>query len=232
MKAMILAAGRGERMRPLTDTTPKPLLTVGGDTLIDRHLRALAAAGFTDVVINVAWLGDLIRDHVGDGSRLGIRVAWSDEGTQALETAGGIRRALPQLGTAPFVVINADIWTDHPLAALRLPRGCLAQLVLVDNPPQHPGGDFAVVDGIVDPAGAPRLTFSGIGVYAPDLFRDLADGPARLAPLLRSAARHGRVGAEHYTGAWYDIGTPGRLARLEAILAAGPSADRDGRGSA
>ncbi|MDZ7747424.1 MAG: nucleotidyltransferase family protein [Halofilum sp. (in: g-proteobacteria)] len=219
MRAMLLAAGRGERMRPHTDRTPKPLLACAGRPLIDRHLAALAAAGFTEVVINSAWLGEQIRAHVGDGTRWGLRVRHSDEGERGLETAGGIVRALPLLGEAPFAVINADIVTDYPLGRLRLASGDLAQLVLVDNPPQHARGDFALAGDRVRPDGEPRLTFAGIGVYHPALFAGCADGHARLAPLLRAAMADERVERRRCRGLWHDIGTPGRLAAAEAALA-------------
>lgn len=217
---MILAAGRGERMRPLTDDTPKPLLRCAGAALIDRHLAALAAAGFREVVVNLAWLGARIRSHVGDGSAWGLRVNYSDEGAHALETAGGIVRALPLLGDAPFVVVNGDIVTDYPFARLALAPGELARIVLVDNPPHRQDGDFALEAGRVAAMGDRRLTFSGIGVYHPDLFAGLADGPAPLAPVLRAAMERGRVGGEHYRGLWMDIGTPERLAAAEAALQA------------
>lgn len=218
MKAMILAAGRGERMRPLTDDCPKPLLAVGGRPLLERHLEALAAAGFDEVVINLAWLGERIRAHVGDGARWGLRVRYSDEGERGLETAGGIVRALALLGEAPFAVINGDVLTDFPFARLALPRGRLAHLVLVDNPPQHPGGDFGLDGDRVVNTGGTRLTFAGIGVYAPALFAGRADGPAPLAPLLQAAAAAGRVSGERHAGLWHDIGTPARLAEVEAEL--------------
>lgn len=218
MRAMILAAGRGERMRPLTDERPKPLLTAGGRPLIDRHLEALAQAGFTDVVINLAWLGDAIRAHVGDGSAWRLRVQYSEEGERGLETLGGIVRALPLLGDAPFVVVNGDVFTDYPLARLR-PPDALAHLVLVDNPPQHAGGDFALTGGRVRASDGQRLTFAGIGVYRPELFHGQSDGPAPLGPLLREAIARGQVSGEHYRGVWQDIGTPERLAALDAALA-------------
>jgi len=216
---MILAAGRGERMRPLTDDLPKPLLRVGGRTLLDRHLDALAAAHFREVVINLAWLGARIREHVGDGAERGLRIRYSDEGERALETAGGIVNALPLLGPKPFLVVNGDILTDYPFGRARLPRGCSAWLVLVDNPAHHAGGDFTLgPDGRVgDEAGKP-LTYAGIGVFDPALFAGHGGGVAPLAPLLREAIAAGRVGGEHYRGRWHDIGTPERLAEAERRL--------------
>lgn len=218
MNAMILAAGRGERMRPLTDDCPKPLLSAGGRPLIDWHLGALAQAGFSRVVINTAWRGERLRAYVGDGHAWGLDVRYSDEGDRALETAGGIAHALPLLGPQPFVVINGDIHTDFPFERLRLPAGRLAHLVLVDNPPQHPGGDFALDGSRVTPEADARLTFAGIGVYRPALFSGLSPEPLRLAPILRRAIAAGLVSGEHYGGAWHDIGTPARLHELDARL--------------
>lgn len=219
MNAMILAAGRGERMRPLTDDCPKPLLNAGGRPLIDWHLEALARAGFDRVVINTAWQGRKLRAYVGDGGSRGLDVRYSDEGDHALETAGGIAHALPLLGPRPFVVINGDIHTDYPFERLALPAGHLAHLVLVDNPPQHPEGDFALDGARVTPGARARLTFAGIGVYRPALFSGLPAQPVRLAPLLRGAIAAGLVSGEHYRGAWHDIGTPERLRELDARLA-------------
>ena len=218
MKAMILAAGLGKRMRPLTDHTPKPLLEAGGKPLIVWHLEKLRAAGFTQLVINHAWLGDKLEAQLGDGSDFGVTIQWSREG-QPLETAGGIRRALSLLGDEPFLVVNGDIWTDMDFEHLRrMPSGS-AHLVLVDNPPHHPQGDFHLAsDGKVRDNGHPALTFSGIGVYRPELFTSLDDGEARLAPLLRAAMVGGQVTGEHYGGQWWDIGTPDRLEALDAYL--------------
>ncbi|HID49023.1 MAG TPA: nucleotidyltransferase family protein [Chromatiales bacterium] len=218
MKAMLLAAGRGERMRPLTDTMPKPLLEVAGKALIEYHLEALHRAGIEEVVINHAWLGEVIETRLGDGRRYGLHLVYSPEIPAALETAGGIIQALPLLGDAPFLVINSDIWTDYPLRHLpREPDG-LAHLVLVDNPPQHPAGDFHLEDGRVHAEGEPRLTYSGIGVYRPDLFAGLAPGVRPLAPLLREAMQAGQISGEPYSGAWFDVGTPERLAALDRRL--------------
>ena len=226
MKAMILAAGRGERMRPLTLERPKPLLSVGGHPLIVHHLHALAGAGFADVVINVSWLGEQIRDALGDGAGFGLRIRYSEESPEPLETGGGIFRALPWLGPGPFVVVNGDVWSDYPLANLRgrLAAEDLAHLVLVPNPEHHARGDFLLretrIVEVEPAAGEVRATFAGIGVYRPALFDGCADGAFKLAPLLRAAARAGRVGGELYAGDWHDIGTPERLAELDARLLA------------
>jgi MurNAc alpha-1-phosphate uridylyltransferase len=241
MKALILAAGLGERMRPLTNTTPKPLLEAGGKPLIAWHLDKLAALGASDVVINTSWLASRFPQVLGDGSRWNLRLHYSYEGETPLETGGGIWHALQALGAAPrsgttvsndaFLAVNGDIWTDYDFA--RLPRAIDgdAHLVLVDNPPQHPHGDFVLgVDGRIASDGAGKLTFAGIGMYRPSLFdgwRDIignapgADGtPPRfkLAPLLRAAMDRGRVGGEHHRGRWTDVGTPQRLAQLDHAL--------------
>jgi len=218
MKAMILAAGRGERMRPLTDHTPKPLLVAGGMALIEYHIRALVSAGFDEIVINHAHLGMQVETALGDGHRYNARLLYSPEGT-ALETGGGIFRALPLLGDEPFVVVNGDIWTDYPFAALRRPLSGLAHLVLVDNPPHHPRGDFHLEGGRVSSEGEPKLTFSGIGLYHRALFDGCTDGAFPLAPLLRMAMSAGKVTGEHYRGHWIDVGTPQRLSELDAWLA-------------
>ncbi len=242
MKAMILAAGRGERMRPLTLARPKPLLEVGGRALIEHHLQALAAAGFREVVVNLSWLGGQITAVLGDGARFGLRIVYSDEGAEPLETGGGIFRALPLLspmGVEPFLVLNGDVWMQYPYATLRerfgpgLPRRDQAHLVLVPNPDHNPRGDFALERGrMVEAvpgmnAGTavaarlgvlPRCTFSGLGVYHPSLFNGCTDGIFKLAPLLRAAAVNDRVGVERFDGDWLDIGTPERLAALQARL--------------
>ncbi|HEN8712031.1 MULTISPECIES: N-acetylmuramate alpha-1-phosphate uridylyltransferase MurU [Pseudomonas] len=219
MKAMILAAGKGERMRPLTLHTPKPLLSVAGQPLIEYHLRALAAAGFTEVVINHAWLGQQIEDHLGDGSRFGLSIRYSPEG-EPLETGGGIFQALPLLGDAPFLLVNGDVWTDYPFACLRAPLQGLAHLVLVDNPGHHGRGDFRLQGGqVVDGDDAPgTLTFSGLSVLHPDLFAGCQAGAFKLAPLLRQAMSAGKVTGEHYRGAWVDVGTQERLAEAERLI--------------
>ncbi|TDY04325.1 N-acetylmuramate alpha-1-phosphate uridylyltransferase MurU [Thiohalophilus thiocyanatoxydans] len=216
MKAMILAAGRGERMRPLTDHCPKPLLQVGGKALIEYHIEALAGAGITGIVINHAWLGAQIETALGDGQRYGVQLEYSPE-PAALETAGGIVQALPRLGET-FVVVNADIWCDYPFARLPEEPAGLAHLVMVDNPAHHRQGDFALQGDRLGEQGEPRLTFSGIGVYRAELFAGLAPGVRPLGPLLRQAMQAGKVSGEHYRGQWWDIGTPQRLAQLNAQL--------------
>ncbi len=226
-KAMILAAGRGERMRPLTDHTPKPLLPVGGKPLIVWHIERLRAAGFTELVINHAHLGHRLEEALGDGTAFGVRIAWSPEAT-ALETAGGIRHALPLLSDAPFLVINGDVFCDADFTALRTAAenlctdGPLAHLLLVDNPEHHPEGDFHLDDaGLIHADGAPRITFSGLSAYHPALFAALADNtPAKLAPLLREAMSAGKVTGQHHAGRWIDVGTPQRLAELDRELGA------------
>lgn len=215
---MLLAAGRGERMRPLTDRVPKPLLRVAGKPLIQYHVEALRAAGFRSLVINHAHLGRQLVDFLGDGARFGVHIDWSPEPEGALDTGGGIRQALPLLGDAPFAVVNADIWSDYPRAQLRREPDGLAHLVLVDNPPHHPRGDFRLAGGRVYPEGEPRLTFSGIGLYRPELFSGTPAGAFPLAPLLRRAMEAGEVSGEHYRGRWMDVGTPQRLAQLERLL--------------
>ena len=218
MKAMILAAGRGERMRPLTDHTPKPLLSVGGKPLIVWHLERLAQSGFKDVVINHAHLGSQIEKALGDGSAWGIRIQYSPD-TSALETAGGIANALHLLGDSPFLVVNGDVFTEIDFKGLQLESPNLAHLVMVDNPPQHSNGDFALSSGKINDAGVNKLTFSGVGIYQPALFADVERGQAaKLAPLLRSAMEKGLVSGEHYQGVWHDIGTPERLALLDKQL--------------
>ena len=216
---MILAAGRGERMRPLTDSTPKPLLRIGGQTLIEHHVHALVAAGIRELVINHAWLGAQIERALGDGAAYGVHIRYSPEGETALETGGGIYRALPLLGDSPFIAVNADIWTDFPFARLPRDPDSLAYLVMVSNPPQHPHGDFSLSEGRLSRQGPNMLTFSGIGVYRPRLFAGCADGRFPLAPLLRTAMDAGTVSGEHYNGSWYDIGTPQRLAEVnESVI--------------
>lgn len=219
MKALILAAGRGERMRPLTDLLPKPLLAVGGKPLIVHHIDKLKAAGVTELVINHAWLGHKLVESLGDGSALGVTIHWSAEEC-ALETAGGIVQALPLLGPAPFLVINGDTWLDLDYGSLvSQPLGDdLAHLWLVSNPPQHPAGDFALQGGrVID---TPAFTFSGVGLYDPAAFADLAGGARKLAPLLREWMAQGRVGGSLLAGEWRDIGTVERLRELDSQLQA------------
>jgi MurNAc alpha-1-phosphate uridylyltransferase len=225
MKAMILAAGRGERMRPLTDHTPKPLLEVAGKPLIVWHIEALARAGFVELVINHAHLGQKIEQALGDGSAWGVRIAYSAEG-QALETAGGIAYALHLLGEQPFLVVNGDVFCDCDFAHLRLQSPDLAHLLMVQNPPQHTAGDFYLAHGRLAEAQqhngqGEQLTFSGIGVYHPALFADIVPGQsAKLAPLLRSAMQRGLVSGEKLNGMWHDIGTPQRLAEINTLMRA------------
>ncbi len=225
MKAMLLAAGRGERMRPLTDHTPKPLLPAGGKPLIVWHIEKLARAGIRDLIINHAHLGDRIETALNDGSQLGVRILYSPE-NPALETAGGIANVLSLLGDEPFAVINSDIYCDYDFAQLPSHAAALKQcgdaahLVLVDNPEHHSNGDFGLQNGRVV-NGTPRLTFSGIGIYHPALFAGIARGSsAPLAPLLRAQIAQGRVSGEHYTGRWIDVGTPQRLNELDNLLRA------------
>tara|TARA_R110002110_G_C13470397_1_gene720564 strand:- start:45495 stop:46190 length:696 start_codon:yes stop_codon:yes gene_type:complete len=231
MKAMLLAAGVGERMRPLTDHTPKPLLRVGGVPLLERHIRRLADAGVTELVINVSHLGQQVMDYCGSGERWGVRIAWSCEETP-LETAGGIVKALPLLGEQPFAIINGDVWTQYPFEQLtthRLAQGLTAHLVMVDNPPQHPLGDF-----VIDGAGTVRkrsaevagLTYAGIGIYTAQFFTGIAQGKLALRPLLDTAIDRQLISAEHYRGAWEDVGTPERLRALNARVNAKDTAKR------
>jgi MurNAc alpha-1-phosphate uridylyltransferase len=215
---MVLAAGRGERLRPLTDTTPKPLLAVRGRPIIEHLLLALAAAGLREVVVNLSWLGTQLRAALGDGRRFGLEISYSDEGARALETGGGIHKALPLLGAGPFLVVNGDVWTDYRFASLCRPDALgahdLARLVLVPNPPHHPRGDFGLEGERVRTQAGSRYTFSGIGVYRAALFDECAAGGFPLAPLLRAAAGADRVAGELYAGDWADIGSVERLDAL------------------
>jgi N-acetyl-alpha-D-muramate 1-phosphate uridylyltransferase len=213
---MILAAGRGERMRPLTDHLPKPLLDAGGRPLIEYHLAALRQAGFSDIVINHSYLGYKLESALGDGGKYGVRIHYSREPEPPLEVGGGIRQALPLLGDC-FVVVNGDVWTDFPFDRLRPPAG-LAQLVLVDNPPHHPRGDFVLAGAEVREGDGMRLTFAGIGVYRAALFAASVPGRFPLLPLLRQAIGGRKLTGEHYHGLWRDIGTPERLRELQALL--------------
>jgi len=218
MIAMILAAGKGERMRPLTDTRPKPLLQAGGKPLLQYHIEALATASISELVINTGIHGAQIESSFGDGSRYGVRIRYSHEGEAPLETGGGICRALPLLGKSPFIVVNADIWSSYDFSKLPGSLAGLAHLVLVDNPDHHPDGDFALSADRVIEVGAPKLTYTGIGVYHPDLFVGLKPERFPLAPLLRQAIQNSKVSGEYYRGEWMDIGTPARLSRLNAAL--------------
>ena len=218
LKVMILAAGRGERMRPLTDTVPKPLLVAGGKPLIVHLIEQVARAGMKEIVINHSHLGEQIEKYLADGSRYGAHIAYSQEEGGGLETGGGIFKALSLIDTDPFVVINGDIWTDFPFDRLPTRLKGLAHLVLVNNPLQHPQGDFSLQDGQVLGEGTARLTFSGIGVYARALFAESRPGKFPLAPLLRAAMARGQVSGEYYTGRWRDVGTPQRLNELDREL--------------
>ena len=234
---MILAAGKGERMRPLTDSTPKPLLQVAGKPLIEYHLQHLVLAGFRELVINISWLGEQIEDYLGDGSRWGCDISWSRE-PEPLETAGGIARALPLLGEEPFVLINGDIWIDYSLENFQqvtLPGGSLAHLVLVDNPPHHPEGDFLLgADGRLGPrgdAGITAFTYSGLAIYHPRFFLGVAPKKMPLLPLLERGMEQSTVTGEYFAGHWLDLGTPERLAELEAHVRSLGRGGESGAGS-
>lgn len=218
MKAMILAAGKGERMRPLTLHTPKPLLPVAGKPLLQWHIEALKSAGVTDLVINHAWLGQQLEQHFSAGAALGVSIRWSPEG-EPLETGGGIFQALGLLGEQPFLLVNGDVWCRFEFAGLALPAGMLAHLVLVDNPGFKASGDFALVDGVVSnpQSDTQGLTYSGLAVLHPQLFEHQQSGAFALAPLLRSAADAGLVSGEYFAGPWVDVGTPARLADAERL---------------
>lgn len=218
MRAMILAAGRGERLRPLTDSLPKPLVPVAGKPLIEYHLEGLALGGFREIVINQGHLGDLLKERVGDGSRWGVNIHWSDEQPEALETGGGIFQALPLLGNGPFLVVNGDIWTTYPLARLRAVKCDHAHLVMVPNPGHNPEGDFALRGAVLKPSGNPKLTFSGIGVYHPRLFGDCSPGKFPLAPILLQAMEAHIVTGERFDGPWNDAGTMERLSQIERAV--------------
>jgi MurNAc alpha-1-phosphate uridylyltransferase len=230
---MILAAGRGERMRPLSEHTPKPLLTVAGQPLIVRHLERLAAAGVREVVINTAHLGEQFPAALGDGARWDLRIRYSHEGEQALETGGGILKALPLLGDEPFIAVSGDLWTDYDFTRLRIGADDLAHLVMVRNPDWHVAGDFGLERDRIVEQGGTRMTYANIAVYRPALFTDwhiaAADEPGvaldpprfRLLPLYRAALRHGHVSGEAFDGRWHNLGTPQQLAELDAALRAG-----------
>jgi N-acetyl-alpha-D-muramate 1-phosphate uridylyltransferase len=219
--AMILAAGRGVRLRPLTDTTPKPLLRVHGQPLIERHVMGLARSGIGRIVINLAWLGAQIREYLGDGARYGVSIIYSEEQPRALETAGGIFRALPHLAPGPFAVVNGDIYTNFPFETLAVASGREAHLVLVPNPPQHPQGDFGLEQGLAVAAES-CYTFSGIAVYRREFFAGCIDGEFPLKPLLLRSMAVNRCSAELYSGRWEDVGTPQRLAALNEELPVKP----------
>lgn len=216
MKAMILAAGRGERMRPLTDTIPKPMLPINGKPLIQYHVERLVLAGINDIVINHSWMGEQIESFLGNGHRFNASIRYSPEGELPLETAGGIRRALPLLGESPFIAVNADVWTDYPFGSLAIGPDDLAHLVLVKNPPHHLEGDFCLHGDRVSLGPGPKLTFAGIGAYHPDMFTGLPEEIYPLGPLLREAISGENVSGEEYRGVWQDIGTPERLNQLQS----------------
>jgi MurNAc alpha-1-phosphate uridylyltransferase len=221
---MVLAAGRGELMRPLTEEQPKPLLRVGGKRLIEYHLERLSGAGFREVVINTGWLGDQIEAALGTGARFGLAITYSHERPEALETGGGIFNALPLLGSAPFLLVNGDVWTDIDFGALRRdpPAGSLAHLVLVSNPPQHARGDFLLEDGRLSEGEGLRQTYSGIGIFRPQMFAGCQPGKFPLLPLLRQAIAQRALSGEAHAGRWYDIGTIERLDALDAQLTSEP----------
>jgi MurNAc alpha-1-phosphate uridylyltransferase len=219
MKAMLLAAGRGERLRPLTDQHPKPLLLVRGKPLIVWHLESLARAGISEVVINLSWLGEQIRTRLGTGSQWGLQIEYSEEKPEPLETGGGIFRALPLLGPAPFLLVNGDVFTGYDLRRLVPESGMQAHLVVVPNPPHHPEGDFALEQGLLSLSGVPRYTYAGIGLFTPKLFEGCRDGKFPLLPLLHRAIGAGQLRGELYSGPWVDVGSPERLAALNGPAA-------------
>jgi MurNAc alpha-1-phosphate uridylyltransferase len=226
VKAIVLAAGRGERLRPITDTTPKPLVPVGGKPLIAYHLEALLKAGIRDVVINLSWLADRIRTTLGDGRAYGVRITYSDEGLVALETGGGIFNALPFLGPEPFMVVNGDIWADVDFGRVvqgwkdDVKSAALARIVLVPNPTQHPRGDFGLDGDVVVERESTRFTYAGVGVYTPEFFTGCQPGKFPLLPLLQRAIAAGRLRGQLHRGEWCDVGTPERLAQLDSQLLA------------
>ena len=219
MKAMILAAGRGERLRPLTDETPKPLLKVAGKSLIEYHLQNLAGAGFKDIIINTAWLAEKIHQQLGNGEHYGVSISYSDEG-KALETAGGIINALPLLGNEPFLVVNGDIWCDFNFSSLpELKPEMQSHLILVNNREHNPGGDFSLHNGLIKNTGESMYTFSGIGLYRAEFFAGQPTGPLPLAPIIRNKCHHDLVSGELFSGRWTDVGSVERLHDLEQQLA-------------
>lgn len=216
-RAMLLAAGRGERLRPITDTVPKPLVEVAGKPLIVYHLEALHRAGLREVVVNLSWLGEKIHAALGDGRRYGVHIAYSEEGPVPLETGGGIHRALPLLGSGPFLVVNSDVWTNMDFArVLSLEQGADARLMLAPNPPQHPRGDFGIEGDFVVERDDERFTYTGVGMYRPEFFEGCVPGKFPLLPLLKRAIAARRLRGEVYRGEWLDIGSPDRLAWLDA----------------
>jgi len=214
--AMILTAGRGERLRPVTDNLPKALVEVRGNSLLEHHLQAVRSAGVETVVINLGWLGEQIVERIGSGSRFGLNVVYSLEGDDILETGGGIHRALPMLGNEPFLVINADIWTDMPLPVVELDDDDVGHLMLVPTPGHTRTGDFDLVDGRVRNGEDAEFTFSGVAVYRPEFFANCAPGRFPLAPMLRTAADAGQLGGSVYAGLWRDVGTPETLTELNS----------------
>ena len=218
MKAMILAAGRGERLRPFTDEIPKPLIEVGGQSLLERHLDNVRSAGIETVVINLGWLGDKIVEHVGSGKRYGLEVIYSQEGNNILETGGGIHKALPMLGSEPFLVVNADIYTDMPVPDVSLENEHLGHLMMVPTPGYRDRGDFNIEEGLIRNGTDAALTFSGVAIYRPDFFDGCDAGRFSIAPMLREAADRGQLSGSLYEGLWADAGTPDRLAALKANM--------------
>jgi len=220
MKAMLLAAGRGERLRPVTDRIAKPLVKVGGKPLIEYHIEALARANIVDLVINTSWLAEQIVDTLGDGSRYGVTIQYSHE-PQALETAGGIVNALPLLGDRPFLVVSSDVWSDIDYSTITLPRGADMHLLMVSNPPHHPHGDFEIDNGKLRqprPDGDEALTYSGIGLFQPKLFGDLPPGIRALRPVMLETIERRTASAEFHNGIWFDAGTAERISQIESHL--------------
>lgn len=218
MRAMILAAGRGERLRPITDDMPKPLIEVGGQSLLERHLENLRAAGITSVVINLGWLGDRIVEHIGTGARFDLEVIYSQEGDNILETGGGIHKALPMLGNEPFLVVNGDIYTDMPVPDVSLDGDTLGHLVMVPTPDYRDSGDFNLEEGFVRNGVDAAYTFSGVAFYRPAFFDGCEAGRFSIAPMLREAADRGQLSGSLYEGRWADAGTPERLAELRESI--------------
>ena len=215
---MILAAGRGERLRPITDDRPKPLIEVGGQSLLERHLENLRAAGIATVVINLGWLGDRIVERVGTGTQFDLEVIYSQEGDNILETGGGIHKALPVLGDEPFLVVNGDIYTDMPVPDVSLDSDALGHLIMVPTPDYRDSGDFNLEAGLVRNGADAAYTFSGVAFYRPEFFDDCEAGRFSIAPMLRTAADRGQLSGSLYEGPWIDAGTPERLAALRASL--------------